>query len=608
MANVQKLELTWIGKDERPRLEPRILLEDPEKSYHAKKRISDKDIFDNRLIYGDNLLALKALEQEFSGKVKCIYIDPPFNTGEMFDHYDDGVEHSLWLTDMRDRLEILKRLLSAEGSIFIHIDDNELGYLIAVADEVFLRRNRIAVITFKQSSVSGPKAINPGLVSTASYILYYARDRSVWKPNRVYQATERDDRYNRYISNPDVPCESWKLMPLREAFSNHCGVPAKELKKHFGEGLEEAITEFVLIDPRRVVRTARVAPVDVNPDAREALERSRVMAGRVFRSQRESRDDYYFLNGEQLVFYSAKTKQLDGEWITALPASTIWDDLLSNNLHAEGGVTFPNGKKPEALIARILNLSTNPGDLVLDSFAGSGSTGAVAHKMGRRWVMVELRDHCNTLIVPRLRSVIDASDTSGITKAVNWKGGGGFRYYRLAPSLLELDRFGNHIISSRYNAEMLAEAMCKLMGFRYEPGEVYWQQGRSTENDFLYTTTQTLSRQQIEALSEEVGPKRTLLICCSAFRAKATDFSNLTLRKIPMAVLSRCEWGKDDYSLNVASLPEAPEHEEDQFPDTVLADRPPTNPAEARKRRVTAKTDAVPGLFDTVASEGKEKE
>jgi adenine-specific DNA-methyltransferase len=212
-----------------------------------------------------------------------------------------------------------------------------------------------------------------------------------------------------------------------------------------------------------------------------------------------------------------------------------------------------------------------------------------------------------THIIPRLSKVIDGEDDSGVTEALHWKGGGGFRYYRLASSLLKLDRFGHHIISSQYNAAMLAEAMCKLMGFRYEPGEVYWQQGRSTESDFLYTTTQTLSRQQIEALSEEVGPKRTLLICCSAFRAKATDFSNLTLRKIPMAVLSRCEWGKDDYSLNVASLPKAPEHEEDLFPDTVLADRPPTNPAEARKRRATAKTDAVPGLFDTVASEGKEK-
>ena len=558
MTSKQRLELTWIGKDKRPRLEPRILLENPEKSYHARVRVTENDIFDNRLIFGDNLLALRALEQEFTSGVKCIYIDPPFNTGEMFEHYEDGIEHSLWLSQMRDRLEILNRLLADDGSIFIHIDDNELGYLIALADEIFQRKNRIALITFKQSSVSGPKAVNPGLVSTASYILYYVKDRSCWKPNRVYQATDRDDRYNRYISNREDPFESWKLIPLREAFSKHCGVPTKDLKKHFGEGLEEAITAFVLIDPSRVVRTARVAPVDVNPDAREALENSRHTSDRVFRSARELKEDYYFLNGEQLIFYSTKTKQIDGEWVTALPASTIWDDLLSNNLHAEGAVAFPNGKKPEALIARILSLSTNEGELVLDSFAGSGTTGAVAHKMKRRWIMVELRDHCNTLIVPRLTSVVDGSDKSGITSSSGWTGGGGFRYYHLAPSLLEKDRWGNWIIAKGYNAAMLAEAVCKLMGFAYAPSDsLYWMHGYSSETDYVYVTTQSLTHEQLAAISDEVGESRSLLICCKAFRANLDAFPNLTVKKIPQAVLRKYEWGKDDYSLKVENLPMA---------------------------------------------------
>src|SRR6266498_206077 len=132
MNRKQKLELTWIGKENRPRLEPRILLENPKKSYHAQHRVTDNDIFDNRLIFGDNLLALKALEQEFAGKVKCIYIDPPFNTQQTFEHYDDGVEHSIWLQLMRDRVELLHGLLAMDGSLFIHIDDNELGYLIAL--------------------------------------------------------------------------------------------------------------------------------------------------------------------------------------------------------------------------------------------------------------------------------------------------------------------------------------------------------------------------------------------------------------------------------------------------------------------------------------------
>jgi adenine-specific DNA-methyltransferase len=214
--------------------------------------------------------------------------------------------------------------------------------------------------------------------------------------------------------------------------------------------------------------------------------------------------------------------------------------------------------KPEALVERILQLSTNPGDLVLDSFAGSGTTGAVAHKMGRRWIMVELGEHCHTHIIPRLKKVIDGQDPGGITEAINWRGGGGFRYYRLAPSLLEMDGFGRPVINKKYNPAMLAEAMCKLMGFRYEPSDtVYWQQGRSNETAFLYTTTQTLSAAQLQQLSEEVGENRSLVICTTAIRAKAKHYPNLELKLIPQTVLARCEWGKDDYSLRVENLPAA---------------------------------------------------
>jgi adenine-specific DNA-methyltransferase len=214
--------------------------------------------------------------------------------------------------------------------------------------------------------------------------------------------------------------------------------------------------------------------------------------------------------------------------------------------------------KPERLLYRVIHIASNPGDLVLDSFAGSGTTGAVAQKMGRRWIMVELGEHANTHVIPRLKKVIDGEDSGGVTDVTGWKGGGGFRYFHIAPSLLEKDRFGNLIISKQYNAAMLAEAMCKVMGFTYAPSdELYWQQGRSTENDFLYVTTQTLTREQLAKLSDEVGDNRSLLICCAAFRGKADAFPNLTIKKIPSAVLAKCEWGHDDYSLNVANLPKA---------------------------------------------------
>jgi adenine-specific DNA-methyltransferase len=585
-----KLELTWIGKENRPKLEPRILLEDTSKSYHAPHRVTANDIFDNRLIFGDNLLALRALEQEFTGRIKCVYIDPPFNTGEMFEHYDDGVEHSVWLTQMRDRLEILHHLLAEDGSLFIHIDDNELGYLIAVADEIFGRNNRISVVTFKQSSVSGPKAVNPGLVSTASYILYYVKNKASWKPNRVFMPTERDDRYNRFIENPDDDFSLWTLLPLKEAFATRHKLKSKDLKKHFGDELEELLTEFVLEDPRRVVRTARVAPKDINPSARDALAQSGKHPGKIFRSEREDKDDYFFLDGEQLIFYAAKAIEIDGKWITALPASTIWDDLLSNNLHKEGDVEFPNGKKPEGLLKRILTLATNPNEWVLDSFAGSGTTGAVAHKMGRKWIMVELRDHCLTHVIPRIRKVIDGTDDSGVTAPTNWKGGGGFRFYRLAPSLLEKDSFGNWVISKEFNPAMLAEAICKLEGFLFSPSEsVYWQHGHATESDYIYVTTQTLGREQLAQLSEQVGDNRSLLVMCSAFRARSLDgFTNLTIKKIPKTVLTQCEWGKDDYSLQIKNLPSTAEPSTDT----------PSLPNNRASRKAKARRQDSPTLFD----------
>lgn len=222
--------------------------------------------------------------------------------------------------------------------------------------------------------------------------------------------------------------------------------------------------------------------------------------------------------------------------------------------------------KPERLLQRILHIATNPGDLVLDSFAGSGTTGAVAHKMGRRWIMIELGEHCHTHIIPRLRKVIDGTDQGGISKAVNWKGGGGFRYYRLAPSLLEKDKWGRWVINKEYNPTQLAEAVCKHAGFRYDPDpDTHWRHGQSTETDFLYVTTQQLTRAQLEVLSDEVGPRRTLMVYCTAFEGQENDFPNLTVKKIPASLLKKCEWGKDDYSLRVANLPMAPQMDPEQL-------------------------------------------
>lgn len=561
MTSKQKLELTWVGKENRPRLEPRILLEDQTKSYHAAHRVGDHDIFDNRLIFGDNLLALKALEQEFAGRVKCVYIDPPFNTQQAFEHYEDGLEHSTWLSLLRDRLEIIRRLLTSEGTLFIHIDDNELAYLTVLADEVFGRGNRVNIVTFKQGSATGHKSINPGIVSTSNFVLIYAKDKALWKPNRIFTARgERDKRYGQFIENEGSDFTKWRFTTLNKAFALHKRIPEKALKKELGDDYESQISSFVMENARSVIQLARPDYNAVSAAARNIIDRSRKNPSEVLKLERAELSDMFFLGGQRILFYSDKLKLVDGEYVAGEPLTSIWDDVLSNNLHNEGGIEFPKGKKPEALIKRCIELSTSTGDVVLDSFAGSGTTGAVAHKMGRRWIMVEFGEHCHTHIIPRLMKVIDGEDKGGVTEATGWKGGGGFRYFKLAPSLLEKDRFGRDVISKQYNAAMLAEAMCKLEGFTYQPSDtLYWNQGFSSERDFIYVTTQTLSAEQLADLSEEVGSERSLLVLCSAFRGNPSAFPNLTVKKIPNSVRDKCEWGHDDYSLNVKNLPQAPE-------------------------------------------------
>ena len=370
-----RLELTWIGKDQRPRLEPRILTEDPERSYHAAHRVSERDEFDNRLIFGDNLLALKALEQEFSGQAKCVYIDPPFNTGEAFEHYDDSVEHSIWLSLMRDRMEILWRLLSDDGAMFVHIDDHEIAYLTVILDEIFGRPNRVSLITFKQGSATGHKSINPGVVTTTNFVLVYAKDKSKWQPNRVYTKRGRDDRYSQYILNPDDHYSRWEWTNLSNVVAEGLGVRPRQLKKALGDSYEAHMDQFVLDNSYRVIRTARPDYNAVGEAVREAIDLSRANPNEVVFHERAGHNDMYFKNGERLLFYRDKLREIDGKLVSGEPLTNLWDDLLSNNLHNEGGVRFPKGKKPEGLIKRILELSTSEGDLVLDSFAGSGTTG-----------------------------------------------------------------------------------------------------------------------------------------------------------------------------------------------------------------------------------------
>ncbi|MYM34054.1 site-specific DNA-methyltransferase [Duganella sp. FT94W] len=524
----QKLELTWIGKDARPKLEPRILLSDPKLSYHAKHRVSGDDIFDNQLIFGDNLLALKALEQDFSGKLKCVFIDPPYNTGSAFSHYDDGLEHSIWLGLMRDRLDVIRRLLSENGSLWITIDDNEAHYLKVLCDEVFGRVNFVANVVWQKKYAPANDAL--WLSDSHDHILVYAKNKEVWRPNKLPRTQEQDELYK----NPD--------------------------KDHRGAWMSDNYTCAKNADERPNL----YYPI-TNPNTGEEIwpKRTRVWAFDQSSHQKHVADQMIYWGKDGKNSTPRLKKFLSKLKSPGRVAATIWlHDEVGHNQDANREQQTFNANdpfktpKPEKLIHRILTLATNPGDIVLDSFAGSGTTGAVAHKMGRRWIMVELGEHCHTHIIPRMRKVIDGEDKGGVTEAVGWEGGGGFRYFRLAPSLLQQDRWGNWVINKEYNVEMLAAAICKLEGFTYAPNDAhYWQHGYSTETDFIYVTTQTLNANQLQALSEEVGEGRSLLVCCAAYRGSADRFDNLTLKKIPKMVLSKCEWGHDDYSLNVENLP-----------------------------------------------------
>jgi adenine-specific DNA-methyltransferase len=524
----QKLELTWIGKENRPNPEPRILLEDPSKSYHASRRVTKNDIFDNRLIFGDNLLALKALEQEFRGKIKCIYIDPPYNTGSAFAHYDDGLEHSLWLSLMRDRLEVLRQLLSVNGSIWISIDDNECHYLKVLMDEVFGRANFVSNVVWEK--VFASKNSSQYFSANHDHILVYAKQSESWKRNLL----PRDEAQHADYKNPDNdPRGLWNSVIL-------------SARNPYSLGLWSTTTP----SGRHIPGPPKGRYWTVSLETfKELCKDNRIWWGK---------------DGSGVPRRKVFLSEVQGGIVPA----TIWDhEVAGNTQEAKKEVIAAVSSetevfatpKPEKLLHRILTIATDPGDWVLDSFAGSGTTGAVAHKLGRRWIMIELGEHCHSHIIPRMQKVIEGKDTGGVTVAADWSGGGGFRYSRLAPSLMEQDKWGNWVINKTYNSPMLAEALCKLEGFTYSPSEsIYWQHGFSTERDFIYITTARLNSQQIQQLSDEVGSDRSLLVLCTAFREK-NSFTNLTIKKIPKQVLTRCEWGHDDYSLQVDSLPALPQ-------------------------------------------------
>lgn len=577
MAN--KLELTWVGKENEIKVEPRILIENPALSNMSHKTAGqaslfdaeNADNFDNMLIHGDNLLALKALESRFAGQVKCIYIDPPYNTGSAFEHYDDNLEHSTWLSLMRPRLKLFQHLLSDDGVILISIDDDECAYLKVLCDEIFERHNFQNMLTIETGEVFGKKAahIKKSFVKVKDYILVYSKDSNKLKDiTPLWTATNEvfDPHYSIYIDESMKKSSLIGILKEKQwivDIFNTYQIPIRLENVSKVMELDTKFKKYVYDELSNNIYQDQPYTKNISENLANVMKEGEIhnIDGiLVFKTKSGS-----------FRYYQAFSNALHctDDYKSECTRSTARGDLWKNyhidmrNVDDEGDVKFKSSKKPERLIRDLLKAYTKTNDLILDSFLGSGTTAAVAQKMGRRWIGIEMGDHAYTHCKVRLDKVIDGSDQGGITKSVNWKGGGGYRFYELAPTLVVTDKFGNPVINKEYNADMLAAAMALQEGFTYCPDDTfYWKQGKN-ENAYIFTTTSHVTADYLASIHSEMQDDEYLVIACKTYDSGIEKlFKNITVKKIPQVLLGRCEFGKNDYSLNIVNMPIVEEEDE----------------------------------------------
>ena len=558
-----KLELTWVGKYDEEILEPRILLEDKSKSY------GENDT-GNLLIHGDNLLALKALEKDYAGKIKCIYIDPPYNTGTAFEHYDDKLEHSIWLNLMKRRLDILNTLLCNDGVICIECDDNEMAYLKVLCDEIFGRNNFLNMLVIETGEVYGTKAahIDKTFVKVKDYVLIYVKNKtSDFSIKPLW--TKTNELFDTHFSNYIVNCNKQSLISfllekewidkLYEKYS---------LKKSLANlsslmNLEPDLKKYICEDISSNIYQDQPFTQKLSDEVIEKLKNGGIV---------EYNKYLLFMTSSGSIRYYksfSDTLRYTDDYVREFTRSTARGDLWKNyhidmrNIDDEGSVKFKASKKPERLIKDIIYSFTEEGDYVLDSFLGSGTTAAVAHKMKRKWIGIEMGTHCYTHCIPRIKSIIDGEDKTGITKIVNWNGGGGYNFYELAPTLIEKDIFEQDIINSKYNEKMLSEAVALHEGFDYEPSnEYYWRQSKGNEKSYLYVTTNFVGEATLDNIKSELKDDEYLIITCTAYDENIEHkYKNIKIKKIPEMLLSQCKYGVDNYALNVVEEEEVYEDE-----------------------------------------------
>lgn len=538
-----KLELTWVGKNEEIKLEPRILVEDKSKSYGDPNT-------ENMLIHGDNLLALKALEKDFAGKIKCIYIDPPYNTGAAFDLYDDNVEHSIWLNLMCERLKILRTLLKEEGVIFIQIDGNEMHYLKIVADEVFGRKNYLSTITCKVKAPSGVASGSQMVFDCSEYILVYAKDKSQMTYVDINEDAEIVDERSKTADFYTYILEnfSFENMELIKEFDGEKIYKIDPMNYKISK-MDNLSSKSYYDNYDKIFRTAALsggrekivkAHLDTIPNSSASLFVYEHIPTKGKRTGQVCHDLIY-KNGGVLMLKDFAIKNIKEktvikqQHITSIFYNDWWQGIAK-----EGNIELKNGKKPEILIKTILDMTTEAGDFVLDSFAGSGTTAAVAHKMHRKWITIELGNHAYTHCKVRMDKVVDG-EQSGISKITNWTGGGGYKFYELAESLLvKNDKLPIYQINPNYTFEMMCEAICKIEGFDYKTEGSF--HGKSSENRFIHITTEFVNAEYIKNLSKELSEKQSLLIYSTKFATDLRLPDNIVVKKIPKDLLKKCKF------------------------------------------------------------------
>ena len=559
----KKLELHWIGKDKKILVEPRILIENKELS-----NIENDENTENMLIHGDNLLALKALEQKYTGKVKCIYIDPPYNTKSAFEHYNDNLEHSTWLSLMKSRLEILRKLLRDDGGIFVQIDDNEQAYLKVLMDEIFGRDKFLNTISVKMSEASGIKMTHASkrLPKIKEYILVYKKEDLVLNEVKIPKKTW-DNEYKTIITNITKEeisfiksvCKNEKrseneIKKVDELLDKAKYSSLSEVYKK--ENIQEKNKlKFNFDNAYRIFRTTSVS----EKATLQLVKLKKLKYTNVFFSQITPQNKMYIIKGD---FDENKKKPrtqviFSDDYLEYNPGD-FWTDIKTTGLDNEGaGVEFKNSKKPEALISRILEMTTNENDLILDSFLGSGTTCAVAHKMNRKYIGIEMGEHAYTHCKVRLDKVISGEDKGGITKNVNWQGGGAYRFYELAPTLINEDKFGEMVINKEYSPEMLVNAVALHEGYNFNPNkEIFWKQSKSTENSYLFVTTKYVDINFLNSIKNDMEDEEYLVIACKNYdKVLEKKYSNIEIKKIPEMLLEKCEFNVENYNLNIINTP-----------------------------------------------------